>query len=454
MRCSARPTAVGTAARVTSARDGRTARGGRPAAVAQRQLLLPAFHAVQDRVGWVSRGALNYICRRLIVPPAEAWGVLTFYHLFATEPRPPRRRARLRRHRVPRARRRGAVCRPRRATGAGRHAARRRHLDAQPVSGAVRARSCGARGARRGHADPRGRRPGGRGHGGPARLPRHDQHHRVTRRPPPAGATSRAARTVAAEARRRGGSDLARGLSRGWRLPGAGEGDGPRTAGRHRRSDRRAAHGPRRCGVPDRQEVGGGGCRTGAAALRRLQCRRVRTRHLQGPRADERRSVRHRGSDDDLRHSPPAARAASCTSAGSIPRPRPGSPARWRRRTPPGCSATTSPARGIASTSRCGAAPAPTSAAKRPRSSTRSKASAASRGRSRRFRRRSACSVSPPSSTTSRRWPMCSTSCCRAARRGRPPAPRRRPGRGCSACRDMSPRRGSTSFRSARPCAR
>ena len=70
-------------------RDGRTARGGRVAAVAQRHLLLPAFHAVQDRVGWVSRGALNYICRRLIVPPAEAWGVLTFYHLFATTPRPP-----------------------------------------------------------------------------------------------------------------------------------------------------------------------------------------------------------------------------------------------------------------------------------------------------------------------------------------------------------------------------
>jgi NADH-quinone oxidoreductase subunit F len=69
--------------------DGRTSRGGRPAAVAQRQQLLPAFHAVQDRVGWVSRGALNYICRRLIVPPAEAWGVLTFYHLFATDPRPP-----------------------------------------------------------------------------------------------------------------------------------------------------------------------------------------------------------------------------------------------------------------------------------------------------------------------------------------------------------------------------
>ena len=70
------------------ARDGRSARGGGAVARAQRHLLLPAFHAVQDRVGWVSRGAMNYICQRLIVPPAEAWGVLTFYHLFATEPRP------------------------------------------------------------------------------------------------------------------------------------------------------------------------------------------------------------------------------------------------------------------------------------------------------------------------------------------------------------------------------
>ena len=49
-----------------------------------------ALHAVQDRVGWVSPGGLEHVCRRLTVPPAEAWGVVTFYHLFATEPRPPR----------------------------------------------------------------------------------------------------------------------------------------------------------------------------------------------------------------------------------------------------------------------------------------------------------------------------------------------------------------------------
>ncbi len=71
-----------------AAHEGRMARGGLDEVKDRRDLLLPAFHAVQDRVGWVSRGALNYICTRLIVPPAEAWGVLTFYHLFNTEPTP------------------------------------------------------------------------------------------------------------------------------------------------------------------------------------------------------------------------------------------------------------------------------------------------------------------------------------------------------------------------------
>lgn len=55
----------------------------------QRHLLLPALHAVNDRIGWISRGALSYICERLGVPPADAYGVATFYHLFSLEPRPP-----------------------------------------------------------------------------------------------------------------------------------------------------------------------------------------------------------------------------------------------------------------------------------------------------------------------------------------------------------------------------
>ena len=70
-------------------RDGRTSQAGLASVRDRRDLLLPALHAAHDRVGWISRGALNYICRRLSVPPAEAWGVATFYHLFRTEPAPP-----------------------------------------------------------------------------------------------------------------------------------------------------------------------------------------------------------------------------------------------------------------------------------------------------------------------------------------------------------------------------
>ena len=56
---------------------------------ARRHLLLPALHAVQARIGWISEPALGYICRRLTVPPAEAYGVATFYSLFSTTPQPP-----------------------------------------------------------------------------------------------------------------------------------------------------------------------------------------------------------------------------------------------------------------------------------------------------------------------------------------------------------------------------
>jgi NADH-quinone oxidoreductase subunit F len=70
-------------------RDAHTAAGGH-AARGRRHLLLPAFHAVQSRVGWISEGALNYIAERLTVPPAEAYGVATFYALLSTVPRPRR----------------------------------------------------------------------------------------------------------------------------------------------------------------------------------------------------------------------------------------------------------------------------------------------------------------------------------------------------------------------------
>jgi len=71
-----------------SATDGHSAHGGH-AARAERDLLLPALHAVQDQIGWISQPALSYICRRLSVPPAEAYGVATFYALLATRERAP-----------------------------------------------------------------------------------------------------------------------------------------------------------------------------------------------------------------------------------------------------------------------------------------------------------------------------------------------------------------------------
>lgn len=64
--------------------NGRVAYGGQQAR-AKRQMLLPALHAVQDATGSVSRGALGYISERLTVPPAEAYGVATFYALFNTD---------------------------------------------------------------------------------------------------------------------------------------------------------------------------------------------------------------------------------------------------------------------------------------------------------------------------------------------------------------------------------
>ena len=62
----------------------RTARSDRTS----RHLLLPALRAAQRRVGWVSEGALGYASRRLEVPPAEAYGVASFYALIALEERP------------------------------------------------------------------------------------------------------------------------------------------------------------------------------------------------------------------------------------------------------------------------------------------------------------------------------------------------------------------------------
>jgi NADH-quinone oxidoreductase subunit F len=59
------------------------------AARGRRHILLPALHAVMAEVGYLSSGALNHVARTLAVPPADIYGVATFYAMFATEPRAP-----------------------------------------------------------------------------------------------------------------------------------------------------------------------------------------------------------------------------------------------------------------------------------------------------------------------------------------------------------------------------
>jgi len=53
-----------------------------------RTSLLPVLHALQSRMGWISEGGLNYACERLAVPPAEAYGVATFYAMFSVQSQP------------------------------------------------------------------------------------------------------------------------------------------------------------------------------------------------------------------------------------------------------------------------------------------------------------------------------------------------------------------------------
>jgi NADH-quinone oxidoreductase subunit F len=82
------PPETGWTGGVRAELDGHVARGGREARE-RRHLLLPALHALQARAGWISEGGLGYVAQRLTIPPAEAYGVATFYAMFSTTPRPP-----------------------------------------------------------------------------------------------------------------------------------------------------------------------------------------------------------------------------------------------------------------------------------------------------------------------------------------------------------------------------
>lgn len=79
-----RPASVWDGGPRNSSMDGRVGvRGAIP-----RDRLLPALHAVQSRIGWISAGAINYIAARMNVAPAEIYGVASFYGMFSVEPRP------------------------------------------------------------------------------------------------------------------------------------------------------------------------------------------------------------------------------------------------------------------------------------------------------------------------------------------------------------------------------
>jgi NADH-quinone oxidoreductase subunit F len=73
-----------------TASDSHVAFGGLHGAEQARHLLLPTLWAVQGEIGFISRGAINYVCERLSIPPADAYGVASFYALLATREQPKR----------------------------------------------------------------------------------------------------------------------------------------------------------------------------------------------------------------------------------------------------------------------------------------------------------------------------------------------------------------------------
>lgn len=77
--------ALGADAAVVVHESERLVRGGMHRKRDRRHLLLPGLHALQAEIGWISPGGLNHLCDILQVPPAEAYGVATFYELFRTE---------------------------------------------------------------------------------------------------------------------------------------------------------------------------------------------------------------------------------------------------------------------------------------------------------------------------------------------------------------------------------
>ena len=247
----------------------------------------------RTRLGWISAGALGYVCERLRVPPAEAYGVAESYALLSTRERPPRVA-----HLCD-----DIVCRNAGADALADEVGRALEGDegadvgAEPLPRRLRAR------AGRAAAD-RGRR-GSRARGPQARPPCSRGCAARRRTVPTVQATAR----TRPPRRRRPPSHVRTGLRllrrvglvdpvsledypRARRLRGAASRAGARAAMGDRRVDRLEAARARRRGVPGGAQVGRRGERRGATSLRRLQRRRVRAGHVQGPRADGARPLR------------------------------------------------------------------------------------------------------------------------------------------------------------------
>ena len=336
--CSARRSRAGSAGR-----GQRRSMGTPRAAATQRG---PAAPCCSRRSTPSSRGsagsaspALNYICKRLAVAPAEAYGVATFYALFATNAAAAGRRPRLRRHRLPAGRRGGDLRRPDAGRRAGRGAG----------TGRPRRRGCAARAlacaiARRPRCSPSPARRRGPSRVAPVDAAGVDRGPRVGRSatgprstapiPPPA---DRRGSPPGRDRRRR--PDLARRLPRPRRL--------------RARSPRRSRWAPSGSSteVTESRLLGRGGAAfpTGRkwaavadagrpAALPRLQRRRIRAGHVQGPRPARGRPVRHRRGDDHRRLRDRRRRRATSTSAASTPTPRRASPTRSAARARPASS--------------------------------------------------------------------------------------------------------------------
>ena len=217
-------------------------------------------------MGWVSRGSLNHISRRLEVPPAELWGVVSFYHLLSTRPRPP-----VVAHVCD-----DIACRIRGGEACAKRWSTRWARPAPPATAATRA-GC----AVPAWASASGRRPCS------SRSPAR-RRETITLAPveggveeivamladPPAtadtrrgrrdagvalGAPGRSARPAPARPHRARGSHEPRRLPRQRRLPGAGARHHARTGRRHRRGGRLQAGRARRRGVSHRAQVGRGG---------------------------------------------------------------------------------------------------------------------------------------------------------------------------------------------------